>query len=250
MPSLAELTDYASPKEEAITIRPVVETPTNLAADADTSVGTVAKRIADRLLGLNGQERYQLWPEKVVREALSAPHDVMTGETPQYQVDPVTGDVHTSLPMIEKAQSISALAGTGGLAGTGEGGAVLGATPSLRPALKYKDKLYKGKPGQEHQDVIPPHLYPEFQDMAMKGEDISHYNFGFVNDKGHFLNREEALKYGIDTGLIDPQAGKYGALTSTLYSTGNPGIPIEATYNDKKFKLTPVAGNPFQEEQK
>jgi hypothetical protein len=99
----------------------------------------------------------------------------------------------------------------------------------LRPALKYKDRLYKGKEGQEHQDVIPPHLYPEFQQMAMNGEDISHYNFGFVNDKGHFLSREDALKYGIDTGLIDPQAGKFGALTSTLMAdSSKPGTAIEA----------------------
>jgi hypothetical protein len=99
----------------------------------------------------------------------------------------------------------------------------------LRPALKYKDRLYKGKEGQEHQDVIPPHLYPEFQKMAMNGEDISHYNFGFVNDKGHFLSREDALKYGIDTGLIDPQAGKFGALTSTLMAdSSKPGTAIEA----------------------
>jgi hypothetical protein len=122
---------------------------------------------------------------------------------------------------------MSALAGTGGLAGTTD--ATLGATPFLRPALKYKDRLYKGKEGQQHMDVIPQHLYPEFQDMAMKGEDISHYNFGFVNDKGQFLNREAALEYGINTGLIDPQAGKFGALTSTLMAdSSKPGTAIEA----------------------
>jgi hypothetical protein len=101
--------------------------------------------------------------------------------------------------------------------------------PSLRPALKYKDRLYKGKEGQQHMDVIPPQLYPEFQQMAMRGDDISHYNFGFVNDKGHFLSREDALKYGIDTGLIDPQAGKFGALTSTLMAdSSKPGVAIES----------------------
>jgi hypothetical protein len=65
--------------------------------------------------------------------------------------------------------------------------------------------------------------------MAMSGEDISHYNFGFVNDKGQFLNREKALDYGINTGLIDPHAGKYGALTSTLMAdSSKPGTAIEA----------------------
>jgi len=109
------------------------------------------------------------------------------------------------------------------------GGAIQANRASLRPALKYKDRLYKGKPGQQHMDVIPDALYPEFQKMAMSGEDISHYNFGFVNDKGHFLSREDALKYGIDNGLIDPQAGKYGALTSTLMAdSSKPGTAIEA----------------------
>lgn len=172
------------------------------------------------------EKRVQLWPERLVRSGATAAGDVASGKVPTLAIDPVTGDVHTSPEMIEKAQEMSALAGTGGLAG---GGGSLNATPSLRPALKYKEKLYKGKPGQEHMDVIPKELYPEFQKMAMSGEDISHYNFGFVNDKGHFLNREDALKYGIDNGLIDPHAGKYGALTSTLFSdSSKPGTAIEA----------------------
>lgn len=91
-------------------------------------------------------------------------------------------------------------------------------------------------------DVIPPNLYPEFQRMAMSGEDISHYNFGFYNDRGHFLDREAALKYGIETGLIDPQAGKFGALTSTLLAdSSKPGIAIESQFKDNdKYKFKPV----------
>ena len=30
--------------------------------------------VIDRLLGTNGVERYQLWPERLVRSAVSAPH--------------------------------------------------------------------------------------------------------------------------------------------------------------------------------
>jgi len=41
------------------------------------SVGSSGSQIIDKLLGLGGQERYQLWPEKVVRDALAAPHDAM-----------------------------------------------------------------------------------------------------------------------------------------------------------------------------
>jgi hypothetical protein len=47
--------------------------------------------------------------------------------------------------------------------------------------------------------------------------------------KGHFLDREKALEYGINNGLIDPQAGKFGALTSTLMAdSSKPGTAIEA----------------------
>ena len=210
------------------------------------------------LLGGNvGEERYQLWPEKVVREAVDTPNAVMTGRMPTHVIDPETGDVHISPQLIEGAQAVSALAGSGGIGGTGANvinragadirilgkrmgagsdapqvevaTAALGSGPSLRPALKYKDRLYKGKEGQQHQDIIPKELYPEFERMAMSGEDISHYNFGFVNDKGQFLTREKALEYGINTGLIDPHAGKYGALTSTLVAdSSKPGVAIEA----------------------
>lgn len=228
MPRLSELTDY-DPMGNFVGAQPV-------AASNDVSVSTPLSNNVDKILNSifrPDEKRLQLWPERLVREGITAAGDVASGKVPTMAIDPATGDVHTSPQMIEKAQQISALAGTGGLGGAGGS---LNATPSLRPALKYKEKLYKGKPGQEHMDVIPANLYPEFQKMAMSGEDISHYNFGFVNDKGHFLNREDALKYGIDNGLIDPQAGKFGALTSTLFSdSSKPGVAIEAM----KKSITP-----------
>lgn len=188
------------------------------------------------------EKRLQLWPERVVREGITAAGKVASGEVPQWAVDPATGDVHTSPQMVEKAQEVSALAGSGGLA---SGGGSLNATPSLRPALKHKEKLYKGKPGQEHQDIIPDTLYNDFQKKAMAGQDLAEYNFGFVNDKGHFLSREDALKYGIDNGLIDPQAGKYGALTSTLFSdSSKPGVAIESLKNFPKSESLAIPPAP------
>jgi hypothetical protein len=181
-------------------------------------------------------KRLQLWPERVLREGLTAAGKVSSGEVPQWAIDPATGDVHTSPQMVEKAQELSALAGSGGLA---SGGGSLNATPSLRPALRHKDRLYKGKPGQEHQDIIPDALYNDFQKKAMSGQDLAEYNFGFVNDKGHFLSREDALKYGIDNGLIDPHAGKFGTLTSTMFAdSSKPGTAIEAM----KTKITNLKG--------
>lgn len=236
MPKLSALTDYdpmgsysglpvddsafdPNQKKVYITGEPeVAKEPSALSSNIDKVINALFRP---------DEKRLQLWPEKVVREALTAAPSVMSGETPQWAIDPETGDVHTNPQMVEKAQSMAALAGTGGLAGTTEG--TLGATPFLRPALKYKDKLYKGKEGQQHMDVIPEALYPEFQKMAMSGEDISHYNFGFVNDKGHFLDREKALRYAIDTGLVDKYAGQFGALTSTLMAdSSKPGAAIES----------------------
>ena len=148
--------------------------------------------------------------------------------------------------MIAGAQAMSALAGSGGIAGTGEeAGAALGAGPFLRPALKVGDKIYKApikdasNPlgfGAEHSDALPAHLADDFYQKAMSGEDINHYNFGFMNHKGQFLKREDALDYGIKEGLLDPQSAKYGTLTSTMLAdSSKPGVAIEGL----KFSKNP-----------
>ena len=228
--------------KEGIKLKPALPVipadPTDFAPDT-TPVGSTIDNIVNRLTGSNGVERYQLWPEKVVREALSVPHDVMTGAIPTTSIDPVTGTVQTSPQMIAGAQAMSALAGSGGIAGTGEdAGAALGAGPFLRPALKVGDKIYKApikdpaNPlgfGAEHSDALPAHLADDFYQKAMNGEDINHYNFGFMNHKGQFLKREDALDYGIKEGLLDPQSAKYGTLTSTMLAdSSKPGTAIES----------------------
>ncbi len=191
------------------------------------------------LFGIGEGERYQLWPEKVVKEALTSAGDIAKpnpypeGSEQWYEYEGKRQE-----GMVPAAMAISALAGSGGLAGTGAkaGEVALGATPFLRPALRHKDRLYKGKPGQEHQDIIPNSLYDDFQKKAMSGEDLAEYNFGFVNDKGHFLSREDALKYGIDNGLIDPHSGKFGALTTTLMAdSSKPGTAIESVGKSPKL---------------
>src|SRR6202012_2454908 len=97
MPSLAELTDqYPQQQDNTLPVEQPyrgvnlgpLQAPTNnpignttavvpapaaaVVAQADpNSVGTSSSgsQIIDKLLGLGGQDRYQLWPEKVVREA-------------------------------------------------------------------------------------------------------------------------------------------------------------------------------------
>lgn len=198
---------------------PPVEKPSSFSSTVDKVLNSLFR---------DDDKRYQLWPEKVVNEGLTSAGNITKANPyPEGSEDWEWYEGKRQEGMVPAAMAISSLAGTGGLAGTTD--ATLGATPFLRPALKYKDKLYKGKEGQQHQDVIPEALYPEFQQMAMSGEDISHYNFGFVNDKGHFLDREKALRYAIDTGMVDKFAGQYGALTSTLLAdSSKPGTAIEA----------------------
>lgn len=182
--------------------------------------------VLDRLLGTNGTERYQLWPERLVRAALTAPGDVLASETPS-----------TSESLIPKALDVAALSGTGGLAGTAD--ATLGAGPFLRPALKVNGKIYKAPMNGQHMDAIPESMQADFTRKAMSGDDISHYNFGFMNHKGQFLSREDALQYAIDQGLLNPnsEAARTGTLTSTmdlLSDTGKPAMAIKG-FEDAKW---------------
>jgi Transglycosylase SLT domain len=76
----------------------------------------VAKPL-QRLFGLNGQERYQTWPERMVRSGLTAPLDALTG---QMQVN----DPETNMPTgeaIQRSMDVAGLAGGGGIGGAEEG---------------------------------------------------------------------------------------------------------------------------------
>lgn len=67
-----------------------------------------SRGIVDKLLGNDG-ERYQLWPERMVRSALSAAGDALQGKTPDWAID-AEGNVNTSIQTIEKAQDLANLA--------------------------------------------------------------------------------------------------------------------------------------------
>jgi len=200
-------------------------------ADTPFSVGNDSvNKLVDRLTtDQPGQPRVQLWPERMLRDALAAPHDVYNSKVPL-----------TSEDLIKPAMDMAAVAGTGGLGGVGEGAeAALGAGPFLRPALKYQGKIYKAPVNGQHLDAIPPNLRDEFTRQAMSGEDISNFNFGFLNHKGHFLDRGDALKYAIDNGLLDPHSARYGALTSTMdlmADSSKPGTAVQLSKQLQKLK--------------
>ena len=167
----------------------------------------------------------------------------MTGEIPAYEIDPKTGEAHTSEEMVERAQDMSALAGPGAL-GASEGeltSATLGATPMLRPAVKYNGRIYKAPVGGQHLDAIPASIYPEFQRRAMSGEDISNFNFGFMNHEGQFMNREQAMDYAVREGLIDPRDARQGVLTTTnLEVMPNTQVFTEEELNAARRKLSEI----------
>jgi len=122
----------------------------------------VAERARDRLLGTNGQERYQTWPEKMVRSGLTLPGDVVSGAQPMPLPGLRTEDM-VELPrgsgftspwqqpgdrVIERAQDTSGLMGGGSIASVKAGEATLGSGPVRRldngfrpqhldPTLKY-----------------------------------------------------------------------------------------------------------------
>lgn len=239
----------------------------------DGLVSGLAQRITNRLFGLNGVERYQLWPERVIRSGATVAGDVMSGKEPLRTVDPITGELTLSPQLIGRNLDAAALMGTGGLAGTGAAAGekaltsqmlkpqevTLGAGPFLRPALKFKDRIYKAPPNGQHLDALPPEMAYEFQRAAMRGDDISNYNFGFMNHKGQFLSREAALDYAIKEGLLHPnsEAARAGTLTSTMdlmADSSKPGTAVASnkparnqwTGQFRKEGETPLPGNPYR----
>ena len=105
---------YYAPVNPLYDRAPVQAAPLPLPVDV-TGIGVVPTdttgfKAADKLLGIGGQERYQTWPEKMVRNALAAPHDVLNNPQPM-----------TSEDLIKPANDIAALAGGGSIPFAGKG---------------------------------------------------------------------------------------------------------------------------------
>jgi hypothetical protein len=77
----------------------------------------------------------------------------------------------------------------------------------LLRTLEYEGEIYKAPLNGQHLDALPEHMANEFHRKGMRGEDNSKFSFGFINDKGDFLNREDALKYAVDVGLVGSSKG-------------------------------------------
>jgi hypothetical protein len=82
------------PQKKEPTLKPVDHNP----FEFEQTPAPQGTNIIDKLAGTNGVERYQTWPEKIVREGLDAPHKALT-----------TGFVPGSNEEIAGAQAIAGI---------------------------------------------------------------------------------------------------------------------------------------------
>lgn len=61
--------------------------------------------IVDKLFGLNGVERYKLWPEKMIEDLFTTAGKVSKGEVPMWAMTP-DGEFHTSVEGLEAAHKL------------------------------------------------------------------------------------------------------------------------------------------------
>ncbi len=97
---------YPLPVEALVFAQPVQDVPGvgPVLTPVDHDPFSTGMKPVDKLLGLGGEERYQTWPERLVRDAVVAPHDVMNNPEPM-----------TSEQMIKPAQDIASLAAGGSM---------------------------------------------------------------------------------------------------------------------------------------
>lgn len=82
-------------------------------------------------------------------------------------------------------------------------------TPYLIPAIKHLEtgKIYKGKKGGHHGDLIHDINWEHgYNREFFKRPDVE---FGFINHKGHFLNRNQAAIYAADNSLLSDYGIEY-----------------------------------------
>lgn len=109
----------------------------------------------DRLFGFGGEERQQLWPERMIRSGVAAPHDAYTGDLPMFNQD--TG--RTSDEMIGRATDMAGTVALGTApapaAARGSAGVFLG------PMGKRMLELQRGEPLPEHPAAVANMRYGE-----------------------------------------------------------------------------------------
>lgn len=178
----------------------------------------IAGKYANRNLGWREkdptEERYQFWPEKMIRSGVTASRDAWTGDLPM--IDPETG--HTSMAAIERAQDLTGMIAGGSMPAMARmGSSVLGAAGGkmvqpetsryLIPAVKHEGKVYKGEIGNSHPELVERHVGKDATyDIMDADAGVGPTQFGYMNHKGQFLSREKAGRYAYNNNLIGDEA--------------------------------------------
>jgi ribosomal protein S18 acetylase RimI-like enzyme len=210
----------------------------------------IEKGFINQLFGLNGVERYQLWPEKMVRSAITLPGDVLAGTVPiettaaiPTAIEPYSQDVVSepnrfgfgggSRPNPEGA--IARVQDTAGMAG-GATLAVKPGTASVGSGMLNKFKIEKTK------GVNDEPIYTVKDGDKYVGEARLSHTGEYVVDLGI---QPEYRRKGIASELYDHIEKDLGTKLkpSPVYQTDAGKAFWEARNNN--LKLTPVEGNPF-----
>ncbi|NCA02716.1 MAG: hypothetical protein EBS87_11240, partial [Sphingomonadaceae bacterium] len=87
-----------------------------------------------------------------------------------------------------------------------------GGLPTLKPAIRHKGKVYTSV--VDHMSALSGIEDPEERQAAKWDAD----NRGYVNERGHFLDRYRAQGYAKDHGLISPNAPEWAHSSPELIS--------------------------------
>jgi hypothetical protein len=101
--------------------------------------------------------------------------------------------------------------------------------PSLRPAVKHGNKIYKGESGEAHHGLLPKAVHDYVHkhldgDYGRTDEVPGGLKHGFLNHRGHFLNHLKAGAYAADHDLVPKELHdlvRKGGLTSEDLPKGN-----------------------------
>lgn len=129
-------------------------------------------RAGNALFGTGEGERFQTWPERMLRSGFSLPGDVATGKVPV--TDPETG--RTAETVIERAMDTGGLMGGGALTVQKPGSATLGSGPIKPPKV-----LYRG-------------VVEGAQDSGAKGLGTSHLGKGLYSSSDKSFAKKYASK--------------------------------------------------------
>ena len=132
----------------------------------DTSEGLGSKAL-NRLTGAGGEERHQLWPEKMIRSGATLAGDVSSGKEPDYtglrreDFTDIPGDAQPMDSMIQRTQDMAALAGGSGFAAAEEGALGMAGGKLTQPPILYKNHVIRDY--GDHVEVLQPRVEGGFK---------------------------------------------------------------------------------------